>query len=184
MHAVSRGEGVLRQPTYHPQLRLIVGAAVTCDDAVAHLDAVSALKADARDFAARNGPNAYSDFVLKHGRRPDAGHAATLGRLINKQVRASDGSLQPRLSVEQRKERKTLRAKQKNRDALAHQMLMLTSAICNLADLTATPDQLIAGLSPTFDKPVIAEKMQQAIESLQRFAAKWQDYEGQSKGTP
>lgn len=63
-------------------------------------------RAEARDFAARNGRNLYSDYILQHGRRPDPEHAATLGRLVNIQVRASDGSLQPKLTKEQRAARK------------------------------------------------------------------------------
>ncbi len=172
----------MSQPTN--QLRLIVAGSIEYDDAVARLDTVNALKAEARDFAARNGANPYSDFVLKHGRRPDPEHAATLGRLINKQVRASDGSLQPRLSAEQRSERKARQAEQRERDALARQASMLTIAIRNLADITATPERLISGLSPTFDKPIIAEKVQQAVDSLQRFAAKWRDCEKQRENTP
>jgi hypothetical protein len=87
-----------------PILRLVenTAAVVSFDDASARANAESALRAEARAFAALNGPNVYSDFVVKHGRRPDPNHAAILGRLIGRQVKASDGSMQPRRTKAQR----------------------------------------------------------------------------------
>ncbi len=37
--------------------------------------------------AARIGPNAYSAYLLKHGKRPDKATAATIGRLLGGRVR-------------------------------------------------------------------------------------------------
>lgn len=54
------------------------------------------LRAEAIDIEAWYGPNAYSRYLLKHGRRPDLADAVIIGRIIGAQVKASDGSMQPR----------------------------------------------------------------------------------------
>lgn len=178
-----RGEGVLRQPTSRPQLRVIVGDDADHGDVVAKLDAANALRAEARDFEARNGKNPYSDFILKYGSRPNPEHAAALGRLLNKQVKASDGSLQPPLSPDQRRMRREERERRKKRSDLLGQISQLTRAIADLADLTAAPEDLVDNLGSVFDKPVIEEKLEEAIDSLSRFAEKWRTHEqGQIQG--
>ena len=54
------------------------------------------LRAEAVTLTASHGVNPYSDFILRHGCRPDRDQAGTIGRLMGIQVRASDGTLQPR----------------------------------------------------------------------------------------
>jgi hypothetical protein len=180
-----RGVGLLSQPKKRPQLRLIESGVVECGDAVAHLDEVNLLRAEARDFEARNGKNPYSDFILKYGRRPDPKHAAVLGRLINKRIKASDGTLQPRLTLSDRERRKSQRVRQKIDIALSEQITLLTTAICNLSEITASSSELINRLGPVFDKPIIREKLEAAIDSLQRFADEWRHVEkGQIQRTP
>lgn len=167
----------MSKSTHHrPNLQLIENREVD-RDVVARLDTTAALKAEARDFAARNGNNPYSDFILKHGCRPNRDHAAILGRLINRRVRASDGSLQPKLTSEDRERWREYRAGQKKERALAYQISVLTAAIRDLSEITAEPNDLVCGIGPVFDRPVISEKLDIAVELLRRFAAKWREHE-------
>lgn len=53
------------------------------------------LSAEASALIEAYGPNAYSDYLLKHGCRPDRKVAATIGRLIGVRVKAVDGTMQP-----------------------------------------------------------------------------------------
>lgn len=49
------------------------------------------------------GPNAYSSYLRRYGRRPDRATAAGIGRVLGGRVKADDGSMQPRSEVCSRK---------------------------------------------------------------------------------
>jgi hypothetical protein len=84
-------------------LRLVVGTGVVAlAEATAQTRAQRELRAKMAAIAAANGANAYTDFILKHGRRPDPVDAAVIGRLLGKRVRASDGTMQPQPSKAER----------------------------------------------------------------------------------
>jgi hypothetical protein len=150
---------------------------VRLDEAAERARDVQALKAEARDFEARNGKNLYSDFILKYDRRPEPDHAATLGRLINIQVKASDGSLQPKLTKAERASRKMFRAEQKAKAHRASQVFALVGAIRDLSEISEDPANILSGLSPSFDRPIIGEKLDAAVEFLERFAREWRRWQ-------
>ena len=120
-------------------------AVVAFDEASDRADAQRALRAEAAAFAAVNGANPYSDFVLKHGRRPAPQHAAILGRLIGRQVKAADGTLQPRRSRAQREACKLEReARQAERRRLKD-TTRVWAAIKALAEAGINPSELLGG---------------------------------------
>ena len=63
---------------------------------VLDFDAARELRVEIQIIEAVHGPNAYSEYLRKHGRRPDAVTAATIGRVLGGRVKAADGSMQPR----------------------------------------------------------------------------------------
>lgn len=63
---------------------------------ITNFEEVQELRVAAEAVEATYGPNLYSDYLRRHGRRPDPGTAATIGRLFGGRVRADDGSLYPR----------------------------------------------------------------------------------------
>src|SRR5882672_6135379 len=67
-------------------------------ESVVRFEVVQALKIEARALEATHGKNPYSDFLLKHGRRPNQNEAAGMGRMMNMRLKAADGSLQPKLT--------------------------------------------------------------------------------------
>jgi hypothetical protein len=64
--------------------------------AVIDFDAAHELRIEIEAIEAVHGPNPYSDYLRRHGCRPDAPTAATIGRFLGGQVKAADGSMQPR----------------------------------------------------------------------------------------
>lgn len=65
-------------------------------DGTLSFGAAHELRIEIEWIEAVHGPNAYSDYLRKHGRRPDPVTAAIIGRLLGGRVKASDGSMQPR----------------------------------------------------------------------------------------
>jgi hypothetical protein len=63
---------------------------------VLDFEAARELRIEIQSIEAVHGPNAYSDYLRKHGRRPDPATAKTIGRVLGGRVKAADGSMQPR----------------------------------------------------------------------------------------
>jgi hypothetical protein len=49
----------------------------------------------------------------------------------------------------------------------------LRYAVVDLAAIDLPPSRLIAALSPSFDAPIISERLEQALATLSAFAAAW-----------
>jgi hypothetical protein len=166
-----------KDPSVRPTLRLIdcegsvAGAGVVrLDEAAERAREIQCLKAEARDFEARNGKNLYSDFILKHGRRPDPDHAATLGELINIQVKASDGSLQPKLTRADRAARKKRRDEQELQRRPSRDARQVWCSLRDLGEIQTSPADLACILLDRPDSKGIRERLQHALEYLERVA--------------
>lgn len=158
-----------------PDLRLVETSdtIVPFDVALARAKEEGSLKASAAAFAAVNGPNAYSDFVLKHGRRPDPAHAAVLGRVIGKRVRASDGSLQPRATKGSRQACRNDRACREAYRQDLNAAERVKRAIRVLAENKASIADLlkIMGESPSsLDLTTLGAQLDAASNLLSRFS--------------
>lgn len=136
------------------------------------LDSIRALRAEAAELAATYGSNAYTDFVLKHGRRPDRAQAAAMGRLIGGRVRASDGSLQPSRTKAERAASRDARLAQDADLRLDIELSRALDAIAFLAKNEIDPAPLIARLS-TAESLSLNENIERAVLWLQRFANGW-----------
>lgn len=75
------------------------------------LTAVRDLMVEAEGIEATYGPNAYTDYLRAHKKRPPRDEAATLGAFLGGRVRADDGTMQPviRPTREQRRKARELR---------------------------------------------------------------------------
>jgi hypothetical protein len=62
---------------------------------VTSIQDVQELRVEAEGIEATYGPNAYSDYLRRHGQRPDPISAAAIGRHLGGRVKANDGSMQP-----------------------------------------------------------------------------------------
>jgi hypothetical protein len=124
---------------------------------------------EALRFQSIHGPNIYTDYLLKHRSRPDISHAASIGKVMGLRVRASDGSMQPSLSQEE----KALRVKaQKSSIEKKHIDLELSRAchaISYLAQNNLEPKVLMGRLSPLEEQTVDTE-LENAVKWLVRFA--------------
>jgi hypothetical protein len=131
------------------------------------------LRSEAAAFAALIGSNAYSDFILKHGYRPDPPTAAIIGKLIGQQVRAIDGTMQPRRTVMERAAfKESRRAQKQHLRKLAH-VARLCAAIDELAVNEDDPASIIEAIS-SHEEPKITKNLEKSLEWLSRFAQEWQ----------
>lgn len=62
---------------------------------ITNFEEVRELRVSAEAIEATYGPNAYSDYLRRHGRRPDPATAAGIGQYLGGRVKADDGSMQP-----------------------------------------------------------------------------------------
>lgn len=149
------------------------GTVLDFEQNVARIRLVRELQAEAVALTASHGINPYSDFLSRYCCRPDRDQAATIGRLMGIQVRASDGTLQPRLT---RAERTAASAKRRTltEDEYVDQILRLRCALANLAQNQGDPAVVIRYIDPLFgDASVIREHLAHAVQWINRFAEEW-----------
>jgi hypothetical protein len=131
------------------------------------------LLAEAAVLVDAYGPNAYSDYLVKHGCRPGRKVAATIGRLIGVRVKAADGTMQPPRAKGEKVARAALHRKW---DHIAR----LRSALAQLAQNEDSPDSIIQSIVST-DRAEIGENLEKSLEWLIRFADHWRDHNGIEK---
>jgi hypothetical protein len=132
------------------------------------------LRTEAATLTASHGINPYSDFILRYGCRPDRDQADTIGRLMGIQVRASDGTLQPRLTKTTKNTARGARRREQTQDEYVDQILRLRSALANLAQNEGDPAVVIRYIDPLFgDASVIREHLAHAVHWINRFAEEW-----------
>jgi hypothetical protein len=136
---------------------------------VVQLSVASELKSEARLFALRHGPNAYSDYLLKYGRRPDATEAAGIGRLIGFRVRASDGTLRPELSKSERERAREEHRRWKARRRKLEHLARLSTALAQLAENEDDPASVIDEIGVFWESDLL-EKLEKSVQWLNRFA--------------
>jgi hypothetical protein len=126
------------------------------------------LSADAAAFTEAYGPNAYSDYLLKHGCRPGRKVAATIGRLIGMRVKAADGTMQPPRTKAEQSARADLRRKW---DHIAR----LRSALAQLAQNEDSPASIVECIVSA-DRAEIGANLEKSLAWLRRFADQWHCY--------
>jgi hypothetical protein len=127
-----------------------------------------ALEAD--QVEALNGPNAYSDFLRKHSRRPDCQQASAIGRLMGVRVRASDGSMQPVLTAGEREAIRSIKKRRKEWSRKISHIERTITAITALAENKDDPSTVIAYGAGVFLDNAMLEQMEFALNWLKRFA--------------
>jgi hypothetical protein len=167
-------------PRSRAQLRLISGAehnersaVVFIRDANEESCTADELRAEAEALEAWYGPNAYSNYLRKHGRRPDTEQAKTIGRLLGGRVRADDGSMQPPLSKADRDVIRNIKARRRTASRRYDHILRLRAAIAALSENEDDPAQVIGCGSVLFDESVISTQLDSALTWLNRFAEEW-----------
>jgi len=123
------------------------------------------LSAEASALVEAYGPNAYSDYLLKHGCRPSRKVAATIGRLIGVRVKAADGTMQPPRAKDEKIARAGLHRKW---DHIAR----LRSALAQLAKNEDSPESIIHSIFSA-DRAEIGANLEKSLKWLIRFADHW-----------
>jgi hypothetical protein len=139
------------------------------DVAVAPAPAGNSFDLEADRVESLNGPNPYSDFLRKHGHRPDRDQATTVGRLMGGRVRASDGKMYPELS---RHEMTAIRAIKQRRREWSKKMDHVQRTLAAIDALSQNQHEPGAVLSyiGVFGQPNIREKLEIALDWLKRLS--------------
>jgi hypothetical protein len=130
------------------------------------------LRAEATAFAERHGKNPYSDFILAHGRRPDPNQAAAMGRIIGRQVKAADGTMQPRRTRAEKEALREASLARKEIYRIWDHIAQLRAALAHLALIEGEPATII-GEIVACDRPEIDANLQKSVDWLLRFATEW-----------
>jgi len=139
-------------------------------EVVPDLEVIRELRVEADTLEADYGPNAYSDYLRRHGRRPEVSIAASIGRLLGGRVLADDGSLQPPLSASDRAAIKQNKAEREAFRKRYERALGFKHAIVALAEM-GDPQELLS--DDLLDASAIAGKLDSAVSFLERFARHW-----------
>jgi hypothetical protein len=153
-----------------PQARRIDLRQLVQSNAVLDLDAARELRVEADTLEAMHGPNAYSDYLRRHGHLPDPDTAATIGKVLGARVQANDGSLQPPLTVRDRAAAKENRERQRAYAKRHKQIAGMKLAIATLAGLEA--DAPLPACEVLSD-PELVVQLGGALRCLRRFAEHW-----------
>lgn len=160
------------------------GAVVSFEDSAARIRSAREMRSEAAGLAETHGVNLYTDFVLQHGRRPDRHQAAAIGRLMGVQVRAADGTMQPRLTKAEKKAARSVKSCQRIEDDYIDQILKLRCALANLAQIESDPAIVIRYMDPLFgDASAIRQHLTKAVNWINRFAEEW-GREQETRGGP
>lgn len=143
--------------------------------AAADVRTARALRTQASEFAKRHGSNAYTDFILRYGQLPDRHQATSIGKLIGKRVKASDGSMQPRPTKAERDALRRERAIRREETQIDDDLSRACDAISFLAQIDSDPTVLISRASLP-EAESITFQLEKSVEWLNRFANQWQRY--------
>jgi hypothetical protein len=149
-----------------------VGTILPFNDDADRQRTIRELKAEAAALIEIDGHNIYSHFILSHGRRPDRDQAAVIGQILGKQVRASDGTLQPRRTKAEKEELRLAKRVQEQKYLIWDHIGRLRAALENLASNEADP-RLVADKIANCDRPKIDATLRKSLDWLSRFAREW-----------
>ena len=131
----------------------------------------SSILADAAWIESRQGANAYTEYLRRHGRRPDPATARTIGALIEARVKADDGRLYPPLTAAEKATNREKREQRKSENHLVNTAYHIGYAIQLLAENDTDPEAIMGALAGrAFPDKINLDK---ATENFGRFVAAW-----------
>jgi hypothetical protein len=143
---------------------------------------VRLLVAEAESLEAWYGPNAYSAYLRKQGKRPPRDEAATIGRLLGGQVEADDGTRQPPLTPADKAALRAIKARRAAASRRYDHILRLQEAIAALSENEDDPADVIGKGSCLLNEQAISAQLGIAVCWLTRFAREWHE-RAQRSGT-
>ena len=137
------------------------------DNLILHADEIEAL----------NGQNPYSSFLRKHRRRPDPHQAAAIGRIMGARVRASDGTMQPKLTRAERDAVKAIQTRRREWSQRMDSIYRTLAAIDALAENRDDPAIVAYCGREEFLNTDAREKLAIALAWLKRFSTEIETHE-------
>ncbi|MDB5596272.1 MAG: hypothetical protein JWM36_3233 [Hyphomicrobiales bacterium] len=119
-------------------------------------------------FEQEKGANAFSGFLQKNGRYPNAEEAATIAKVDGKITPSADGQRHTPL----RPDTKEGRARKKQEAAWSNELWRVREALALLSCNEADPADLLANAGE-FSKELIGENISKGHAYLNRFAKEW-----------
>ncbi len=147
----------------------IIGATASVVNFARYAENSRTLRQEALRFQTTHEDNPYSNYLLKYGRRPEPDQAANFGRLMGLRLKASDGSMQPIISNEQKEAKIKARKIVRENELADAELSRACDAIAFLAENNLDPQILMGRLSPLEEQRVDME-IDKAIKWLNRFA--------------
>lgn len=139
------------------------------------------LVSEAAALEVQYGKNLYSDYLLRHLKRPEASEAATIGRLLGGRVEAADGTLQPPLTKADRLVLRGVKTRRKAASRRYNHIQRLRAAIAALSENEDDPADIIGGGSVLLDCHEIGNSLDIAVSWLNRFAMEWHSREKEAR---
>jgi hypothetical protein len=159
-------------------MRADTGDVISFAAAREQASAGKALRAEAKAIEAASGKTLYSDFIAKHGRRPDPKEAAAIGRHIGAQVVASNGKKYPRRT---RQELESARQRKSDHLRKLEEIWRLQTAVTLVAQNAESPSALIDKICES-EAAAIGPNLRKAIAWLAGFEREWVSRGHQSTG--
>lgn len=134
------------------------------------------LRNEAETLEIQIGKNPYSDFILKHDRRPPPVEAATIGRMIGFQVKASDGSMQPRRTKAERAALRYNRQMEYKQARISLHAERLRLALACLSENEDDPQEMMDEICAIHGSE-IEKNLGKSVIWLKRFVQEWHRHE-------
>ena len=146
------------------------GNIISLADARERAEAAKALRIEAEATEASSGRTPYTEYLLKHGRRPCPDEARTIGRAMGARVLAADGSAYPKRISKGRRGQGTGAVDTRHR--ALEEIWRVENALALLAKNECDPTFLIGNLCES-EARTIAGNLDRAVSWLARFTMEW-----------
>ena len=137
------------------------------------------LQDEAENLEAEIGKNPYSEYILKNRQYPPPGTAGTIGRLLGRQVKASDGSMQPPRTKAQRTANRRVNVERRAQYQKLDQIERLCTALACLSANDKPPQSLIGEICYLHEQEIV-ERLEKSLQWLLRFVEEWNKHCGNS----
>ena len=142
-------------------------------EAITDLEAVRDLKIEIEIIEAQHGPNPYSNYLRKHGKRPPPNEAAAIGKVFGCRVKADDGSMQPPLSVADKSALKAIKSRRKEYARRYEQVARIKAAIATFAEIKDELPKVIDDWRSVSNSPETLENADIGLYWMTRFVELW-----------
>jgi hypothetical protein len=123
---------------------------------------------DISEYERDHGPNAYTRYVRKHGKRPPPAEARAMALVMGKRVKATDGRWYPKKTSAEREFDRQRKRRQEEFAETSRASRVIFEVVSAISELKTQPEDLEI---LSWHAREIEEGLHAAVEWLNRFAA-------------